>query len=252
MSYSEETLQDIENQFVGLQGQCNDLILSYMEKEFNDDKAREFVRHGLCRRLQLMTWCIERIFEILPPESQEVPDTDMIREVTVYLQAFLFNAYGCLDNLAHIWVLEKNVKRENGQPLPLTWVGLGEKNKTVLKSLPEPFAKYLCEIRQWYHYLESFRHALAHRIPLYVPPGYLAAEKVAKYHNIQTRINIAFRQRDFDEVNRLESKQAALVSFLPVATHSYGENAGILYFHSQMLNDLLTVREIAARLLQFF
>ena len=143
MSYSEEGLQGLEEQFLGLQGRCNDLISSYLEMDFKNDRAKEFVRHGLCRRLSLMTRCIQKVFEVLPPDSQEVPDADLNHDVTVHLQAFVFNAYGCLDNLAHIWVLEKNVKKENGDPLPQFWVGLGSKNEAVLKSLPDSFTKYL-------------------------------------------------------------------------------------------------------------
>ena len=73
----------------------------------------------------------------------------MNHDVTIYLQAFLFNAYGCLENLAHIWVLEKNVKRENGHPLLRTWVGLGSKNDVVLKSLPKSFTEGAILVRRW-------------------------------------------------------------------------------------------------------
>ena len=252
MSYSEESLQGLEDQILGLQGSCNDLNSSYLEREFTNEKAKEFVRCGLCRRLSLMTRCVEMVFEVLPPNSQEVPDGNLNHEVTIYLQAFVFNAYGCLENLAHIWVLEKNVKQENGHPLPRTWVGLGSKNDVVLKSLPKSFADHLSEIRVWYENLESFRHALAHRIPLYIPPGYLADEKVAEYADIQTRINEAVRGRDFEAADRLEDAQRALLSFHPIVAHLIGENLNILYFHAQMLNDFHTVREIASRLLPCF
>ena len=131
MSYSDEELQDLEDEFAGLQGRCNDLIAEYLEKEFTNEKANGFVRHGLCRRLRLMTRCIEKVFEVLPPDSEEAPDAGLKDDVTVHLQAFVFNAYGCLDNLAHIWVLEENVTLENGNPLPRTWVGLGSQNEAV-------------------------------------------------------------------------------------------------------------------------
>ena len=252
MSYSEQGLQRLEDQFLGLQGRCNDLISDYLKKEFTNEKAKEFVRHGLCRRLGLMVRCIEKIFEVLPPESEEVPDSDLKHEATIHLQAFVFNAYGCLDNLAHIWVLEQNVTQSNGNPLPLAWVGLGSRNEAVLRSLPEAFTGYLSEIRDWYDNLEGFRHALAHRIPLYIPPGSLTEERVGEYFDLQTRINEAERQRDFDAANRLQNEQAALLEFHPIATHSFGENANILYFHAQMLNDFHTVREIATRLLSCF
>ena len=81
--------------------------------------------------MSLMTRCIEKVFEVLAPDCQDMPDSDVIHDVTVHLQAFVFNTYGCLDNLAYIWVLEKNVKEENDRPIRREWVGLGSKNKAV-------------------------------------------------------------------------------------------------------------------------
>lgn len=252
MSYSEEELQQLEDQFLGLQGKCNDLCSLYLEREFRNERAKEFVCHGLCRRMSLMARCIEKVFEVLPPDCQDVPDSDVIHDVTVHLQAFVFNTYGCLDNLAYIWVLENDVKEDNGRLIRREWVGLGSKYKTVWDSLPKVFTDYLSEIADWYKDVENFRHALAHRIPLYIPPGYLTDEKALEYNDIQMRINDAVRRRDFEAAELLEDEQAALLSFHPIATHSFDENSKMLYFHAQMLSDFHTVREIASRLLPCF
>ena len=85
MSYSEDGLQGLEDQFLGLEGRCNDLISSYLNRAFKNDRAKEFVSYGLCRRLSLMTRCVEKVFEELPPDSQEVPDADLNHDVTVHL-----------------------------------------------------------------------------------------------------------------------------------------------------------------------
>lgn len=252
MSYSEEVLRELDDQFLGLQGRCNDLITSYLQREFRSDKATEFVRHGLCRRLGLMTRCIQKVFEVLPPDSKAMPSTDEIHDVTVHLQAFVFNAYGCLDNLAHIWVLEKNVKEENGQPIRRERIGFGRKNKSVRASLPGAFTDYLSGVENWFQNLENFRHAVAHRIPIYVPPGYLTDEGAREYNEIQTRINEAVGRQDFETADQLEEEQAALLSFHPIATHSFDEDADLVFFHAQMLSDFHTIREIAARLLPCF
>lgn len=147
VSYSDEDLDHLEQQYVGLQGRCNDLISKYLEREFTNERAKEFIRHGLCRRLRLMTRCIAKVFEILPPESCEVPEPDVLHDVTVQLHAFSFNTFGCLDNLAHAWVLEKDVKKNNGDPLPLQRVGFGSNNTVVRDSLPDRFVEYLLDIR---------------------------------------------------------------------------------------------------------
>ena len=199
-----------------------------------------------------MTRCIVNVFELIPPESQQVPDRHVLQDVTVNLQAFIFNTYGCLDNLAHIWVLEKNVRKENGDKLPLNHVGFDAKNKTVRKSLPKRFLEYLSDIQIWQNNLENFRHALAHRIPVFIPPGILIPERAEKYREIEERINEALRQRDTQATDELRCEQNSLLSFNPVATHSFGENAPVVFFHAQMLNDIETVQQAALLLLPEF
>ena len=77
----------------------------------------------------------------------------------------------------------------------------------------------------------------------------MSDDKAGEYTDIQARINEAMRKHDFDTVDRLEEAQRELLEFPVIATHSFGESAGILYFHAQMLKDFNTVREIATRML---
>ena len=188
---------------------------------------------------------------MLPPGFRNVPEADVLHDVTVQLQAFTFNIFGCLDNLAHVWVLETGVKK-NGNPLPLQRIGFGSNNREVRESLPDRFVDYLLGIQDWYLNLENFRHALAHRIPVYIPPGFLTEDQSIVYSDLQAQINDAVRRDDYGAVDRLENQQAALLSFHPIATHSFGESASIVYFHAQMMSDIDTVQEIASKLLPEF
>ena len=130
MSFTDKDLAMLEDRYLGLEGRCNDVISSYLAKEFANQRAREFVQHGLCRRLRLMTRCVVKVFEMLPPGFRNIPEADVLHDVTVQLQAFTFNTFGCLDNLAHVWVLETGVKK-NGSPLPLQRIGFGGNNREV-------------------------------------------------------------------------------------------------------------------------
>ena len=177
-----------------------------------------------------MAHCIEQVFGRLPPESGDVPESETVRDATVYLQAFVFNTFGSIDNLAHIWVSEKEVKKINGNALSPMSIGFGHKYERVMESLPEEFRHYLSDVGSWWEYRTEFRHALSHRIPLYIPPNLVTEDKVEEYRRIEARMHEAMERGEYPEIEALEEEQNALVSFLPVTTHSFEEQAKFVFF----------------------
>ena len=250
MQYSDEELGQIYEDYGELRRKKSRLMETYVSKQFRDERAVEYARHGFCRRIQIMAHCIEGVFETLPPERADVPEDETVRDATVYLQAFVFNTFGSIDNLAHIWVSERQVKKADGTSLARTSIGFGKKCKRVMESLPEGFRDYLNEIESWWEYLRSFRDALAHRIPLYIPPSLVAHDKAEEYERKGAEILDAIRRREYEEAEALENAQNEVISFLPVTTHSFEEQSRFVYFHCQMLADFNTVEEIAWRMLR--
>ena len=224
------------------------LIENYMLMQYKHEHTAEYARHGFCRRIQIMAHCIEGVFAKLPPNRDEVPVEDAVRDATVYLQAFVFNAFGSMDNLAHIWVSEKDVKRANGKALSRMEVGFGDKYVWVMESLPAEFRQHLAANEAWLEYLADFRHALSHRIPLYIPPSLVTDDKVEEYRRMDAEIQGAIRRQEFAEVEKLEEAQHKLISFLPVTTHSFAEQAKFIYFHRQMLTDFNMIEEVGVRM----
>ena len=49
------------------------------------------------------------MFEIVPPNTAEPPGFDRLHDVQINLQAFIANLYGSSDNLAWVWVHEKQL-----------------------------------------------------------------------------------------------------------------------------------------------
>jgi hypothetical protein len=45
---------------------------------------------------------IDRVFEILPPDREDIPERDELLDATIAVQSFVFNTFGCLDNLARL------------------------------------------------------------------------------------------------------------------------------------------------------
>ena len=249
MGYTQEQLNDLRNAYLNLQERRDALVERYVGTPFRTDKSREYAHHGLSRRLRVLVHCIERVFARLPPDIKKPPNRQDILDATVYLQAFVFNVFGSIDDLAHIWVNERDVTDGTGRPLPDRSVGLRKGNKLVRESLSPEFRTYLEGLEPWLQHLDNKRHALAHRIPLYIPPYCVPPDKLAEYRDTELRIDEARRLGDHIEVGRLEEEQKALTRFEPVATHSFIEKAPTELFHFQIICDYNTVEEIAERLL---
>jgi hypothetical protein len=47
---------------------------------------------------------------LLAPDLEAIPEKTTVMDATASIQTFVMNAFGCLENLAWIWVLEKNVR----------------------------------------------------------------------------------------------------------------------------------------------
>jgi hypothetical protein len=93
--------------------------------------------------------------------------------------------------------------------------------------------------------MEDYRHALAHRIPLYIPPFVVHPRRLELYNDFENLKNEALRLKDFSRYDKLDSQQEKLGNFNPAMMHSYVEGARPVVFHFQVLADWNTVAEIA-------
>jgi hypothetical protein len=242
--YSEKDLEELQLKLQGIEGRTNNLLLKYMAHSFTSEKGREFASYGFGRRMQTLRRCIQKVFEVVPPDTVIVPERGQLDDAQINLQAFVANAFGVADNLAWIWVHERGLA-ENIKPLQ---VGLRKKNTEVRDSLPAGFRGYLETIDEWFDYVTEYRHALAHRIPLYIPPGAVRRSDAAAATELRERMNAA--RFAFDgEYERLGAEEAKLFFFYPMMTHSLQETAGVVYFHGQVIADFDVINEIALRML---
>jgi hypothetical protein len=170
---------------------------------------------------------------------------DATQDVAIQAQAFIFNLFGCLDNLAWVWVLEQNITKPDGAPLPPEWIGLRPKNIAVRNSLSEELHNSLKSMAEWFEYLENYRHALAHRIPLYIPPFAIAPHNEEKYRDLEVRIGELMQQRQLDKMQAIKREQDALKFFRPF----FAGQINMMEVHPQILCDFKTIESIGAKLL---
>ena len=212
---------------------------------FRTEGAREHADHGLARRLGTMARCIEQTFELLPPDLATIPERSTTLDASINIQAFVMSAFGCCENMAWIWVHERDVRLPDSQPLPPARVGLGANYPHVRAALTPSFRDYLDSRADWFAHLKDFRDALAHRIPLFIPPYTVNTADVGQYHALEAAANHALRRHDFAGYERLQADQMALTRFQPIMAHSLLGGAGVVVFHYQLLADFGTIEEMA-------
>lgn len=241
MAYSRDQIEKMLATFDDWRVRESAVITSLFAYNFVDSAAREMMQHGFSRRVADLTHCLERVFEILPPDAKE-PERDRLSDSTAFLQAFVINTFGAIDNLAWVWTLESCAV--NGRKLPdRRYIGLTPANVTVRASLSDATQAYLKGTDPWFEYLEDYRHALAHRIPLYIPPRRLNGAEAAEWERLQAKM--LGTEWSWEQWHEVHAAQRKLGVFEPVMMHSYGERARPVRFHGQMICDLATVIEIA-------
>jgi hypothetical protein len=254
MNFRADQLEQLTEEYSKVKEKYYQLLSQYTCLQFNNTGAYEYARHGFLRRIKTLQRCVQNIYTICPPDRVVKPSSDELDDIIINLQSFVFNIFGCIDNLAWIWVKEKQLKNKKGELLSGGYVGLmlEKKNQIVRESFSQDFQDYLNSAKGWYENLENIRHALAHRIPLYVPPFSLNDEEAEKYKDLETKKNVALIQRDFEKAKRLSKEQDDLGIFIPLMTHSLEENAPRVVFHPQVLADWNTIIEFSGMFLKEF
>jgi hypothetical protein len=248
MFFAEDTLNNLADEYAAISGRREALLDAYRGRVYRVARSKEFAEHGLARRVTSMTHCIENVFRIVPPERADPPAMHELTDAVVYIQAFVLNAFGCLDNLAWIWVCEKELAQDSGEPLLNTAVGLGKKCKIVRRSLPADVRAHLKFLDEWMADLENFRHALAHRIPLYIPPRVIAKKDAELYELLERKKAKAFARFDSKKFKEFKAAQEKLCRFEPVMMHSIADDSKRIAFHPRLLSDFNTICELAFKI----
>ena len=245
--YSPDQIFELEQASAAVPGKYENLLGAYYSKKYLTSKGYEYALHGFARRLRVMTRCIENTFRVLPPSQTAKPDANQRLDATINIQSFVYNAYGCCENLAWIWVHEKDITMTNGDPLSYGAVGFRKTNRIVWRSLPTEFRRYLETLDDWFANLKDFRDGLAHRVPLYIPPYLVDPINTDKYRDLERQAQIAEITQNEKALSKVEADLAQIQFFRPVMTHSMTEEAPIIRFHYQLLADFNTVEEIATK-----
>jgi hypothetical protein len=250
MFFTQEQIAEIAAEYGTMSKRCQDVVEAFMMRTYSEKQAREYALHGFARRLYTLVECTEMVFENLPPERDQLPTHKERIEATIGIQAFVFNAFGSINNLAWIFSIEKAIKNKRGDPIHRNSIGLAANNTAIRRNLSQNFQNYLKGKDEWFKQLEDFRHSLAHRIPLFVPPYIITPDKEAAYNELQAGMDDAAARRDSDTYDKKSKQQDALGIFRPWMLHSVMETEAYIVFHPQIIADFATVEEIARKMLE--
>lgn len=239
--YAPDVLAQIEKNVATVGSRADEMLLAMMQHRFGTDRGREYAHQGFSRRIGVLRRCIENLFDIIPPERADVPSRQELRDAEINIQAFMANCYGCVDNLA--WIINFEKKLNLGRRK----VGMRTHNAELRAAVSSELRTYLDGLERWFDYLIDYRDALAHRIPLYIPPGMVPQDKVDEYNELQRQINAALLKPY--EYARFSREQEQLLVFQPFIAHSAQEHSGLPFFHTQMLSDFATVEELGYKVL---
>jgi hypothetical protein len=247
--FSDQQIGDLNEGYSSIPAIATELLQLFMERKYANEKVKEYASHGLSRRIYSMTRCVDRVFEVLPPDRGTIPSREEVLDATVNIQAFVFNLFGFLENLAWIWVLQRPVTKEDGSGLDRRQVGLGERYKRVRASFSPTFSRYLDSRGEWFEHVSDFRDSLAHRVPLYIPPFTVHPDDAEIYTSLERQAVDALLKRDPDLYESLRAKQRSIERFQPLMLHSLNEGSKIVIFHPQLISDFSTIDEIARQLI---
>jgi hypothetical protein len=206
-------------------------------------KARQHMTQGVGRRLAALRRSLIKIFELYPPSRGQPLPREALEDIQIYLQAFVINLYGIFDNWAWAFVYRHDL---------LTQIG-GRMNVSLFKDstrqyLPAPLREYLAGevISAWHDdYLKGYRDALAHRIPLYLPPAAWTKADAEKYEELEREKMECLQTRQWEKLEEVWAEQDVIGKACPTFMHEFTDEVSDrpVFLHPQIINDSAAVVE---------
>ncbi len=246
MFYSDDALEKLESNRDEVIASLNELqIKIVLEGQPLDptSRMREHLLHGAGRRVGVIRRSIENVFSLFPPNTTRPLDRDALADVQINLHAFVMNLYGLYDNWAWAYVLRHNLESVIGDRRR---VGLFL--EATRSHLPEQLRTYLASplTTEWHEsYAKSYRDALAHKIPPYIPPAEFTPKEVRRYNELEAEKIECMRNRNWERFEQVGSEQGALGEPSFAFLHAFTEDtpARPLILHPQLLTDGMAVAE---------
>jgi hypothetical protein len=211
--------------------------------------VQEHMLHGVSRRIMVLKRSVENIFDLFPPSTTKPLPTDTLSDVQINLHAFVMNLYGVFENWAWAYYHRHDLQ---GEIRDRRQVGMF--STTMSPYLPRVIREYLSSevMAAWQRdYLKNYRDALAHRIPLYIPPANFTSEESERYSLLEVEKLSSLRARDLIRFEGICLEEESIGVASPMFMHSFSEGGEVkaILLHPQVLSDSNTVVEFGTKFL---
>jgi len=249
MIYHPDLVDSLLREHASVQAEFQALFLRAVASadSAGNPRAKEHMLHGVARRMKLLRRCLSNVFQLFPPNATSPLASEDLDEVQISLHAFVMNLYGLFENLAWAFVLRHDLEAKTGGRR-----GIGLFLRSTQQHLPPVLADYLTSqtMVTWHtDYLKNYRDALAHRIPLYIPPSTLTPQEGERFTALEHEKFECLKLQKFDRLDQIRAEQASLGSACPMFLHSFEDEGKPkpVYLHPQMLCDAKTVLEFCPK-----
>ena len=256
MAYNKAAIKKANAKHAEIKDDYKNLILKLSDLNFKlkSKKAKEYLMQGAGRRIVILSRCIDNVFKIFPLGKSSLLTKNELIDVDINLHAFFVNISGILDNLGWVFVYENNLlgKARDGK---VNRLGVGLLNDKTIEHLNQNLKSYLTSnnIQSWYkNYCKNYRDALAHRVPLYVPPVALNNEEAEEYLLLERSLWDFVNLENIEKHDVIRKKQSQLGKPCYFFAHSINESGQPMLIHAQILTDFITIEEIVEKFCRYF
>jgi hypothetical protein len=218
--------------------------------------ALVFLNRGLRARHYILRHCREYLDRTCFSKKDKPLSADVATEAALHLNGYYLNLRGALDNLA--WVLQIELRLLPGidgtSSRGRTSIQLfGQKFINKLESAAPGLASRVSPMKEWGLDLAKLRDPAAHRIPLYVPSGFMTSQdQVDEFRRLDAlsgapKEELGGRRRI--EI-MLEAQQ--LASFEPLFCVTSSEGLNVYSIPRQLLYDHKNYLKLTANVLRWF
>lgn len=246
MFFSTEQIEHLDQHMTDVLAELQGLQLQVVAQGQSleaTSRVREHLLHGAARRVGIIKRSIENVFLLFPPSTSRPLNRDALSDVQINLHAFVMNLYGIYDNWAWAYVLRHDLETDIGGRRRIGLFIDATRNR-----LPAALKSYLTSTTtiDWHEkYAKSFRDALAHRIPPYIPPAEFTPEEGHRYNELESeKVDCIWNCR-WERLDEVWAEQAGLGSPCFTFLHAYTEDdpPRPVLLHPQMISDGKAVAE---------